>query len=762
MSDKETDPPPEAQDGFDRHYAERIWALVPEVYRDADGRADGELRALVEIFARQAAIARRGVDRLWADTSPLDADDWAIPYIGALIGARPVSSRNRAGQRANLGRTIHYRRRQGTARLVETLADDIADWDAVASEAFKRLIRFRFGLDGPPQPGPATGSPQWGYADLRDSRIGGLLDTGFDEFSHYPDFRRHRGRSGRYGIPKLNLHLFRQRAYAVDDSTPRRIEAQHYTFDPSGREIPLFQPGDDDRGECDSAREWEVRAPLSCRRLNAAMFSPDRDAAPDVPAGLADALAPIYGREFRTEAGLIEAANAALADAGMPALSDAQTAYLIENSMQWDAPRRRLLSSEFPITRAVELALARPDPLDDIVFGPADLYGADLSAWPDPAAPGWVRALADPARGRFRLADPPGVDETLELRRYYYGIFHPIGAGTHERSPSASIGAVTASTGQPPAWPDFSAPVNGTFRFTDNRSYAPVLAANGVIEVDDDLLLLAGDQKRPFIELDPPGGILRIRAVTPDISLTLDGIWLSLLGGGNCRIILEGRWSRVVLRDCTLDPGGIRAANAAGVADPIPAVGLVFAGEVGHAVIDRCVTGYVREISNAVNPCSLDTLTVCNSIIDRPNGKAIRLGNSRLRLDRSTVFGDIAAGGLDASESLVDGVIETADAQSGCFRFSAAASGGRVPHPYESHFFAGGLPAGSFVSRRFGDPGYGQLTETASPLIREGGEDATEMGAFHRALDPVKRRDLQAKLDEFTPINVIAQMVFET
>src|SRR5262245_14861887 len=122
-----------ADDGFERHYAEKIWELVPEVHRNEDGIAvdPGRLRAFVEILAGEAAIARRSVDRLWADVRIDEADDWAIPYIGALVGARPVNALNRAAQRANVARTILYRRRQGTVRLAEMLADDIADWDAV-------------------------------------------------------------------------------------------------------------------------------------------------------------------------------------------------------------------------------------------------------------------------------------------------------------------------------------------------------------------------------------------------------------------------------------------------------------------------------------------------------------------------------------------------------------------------------------------------------------------------------------------------------
>ena len=102
------------------------------------------------------------------------------------------------------------------------------------------------------------------------------------------------------------------------------------------------------------------------------------------------------------------------------------------------------------------------------------------------------------------------------------------------------------------------------------------------------------------------------------------------------------------------------------------------------------------------------------------------------------------------------------DQQTGCFRFSAAATDSRTPHPYESHFFDDGLPFGTFVSRRFGDAGYAQLSEIAPADVREGGEDGVEMGAFKAALDPIKRADLAAKLREFMPLTVIVQQIIET
>ena len=72
-------------DEFERYYTEKIWELIPAVYKDEDGLASnpGVLRSIVRLFASQAAVARRSMDRLWEDEFIELCDDWAIPYTAA-------------------------------------------------------------------------------------------------------------------------------------------------------------------------------------------------------------------------------------------------------------------------------------------------------------------------------------------------------------------------------------------------------------------------------------------------------------------------------------------------------------------------------------------------------------------------------------------------------------------------------------------------------------------------------------------------------
>ena len=55
----------------------------------------------------------------------------------------------------------------------------------------------------------------------------------------------------------------------------------------------------------------------------------------------------------------------------------------------------------------------------------------------------------------------------------------------------------------------------------------------------------------------------------------------------------------------------------------------------------------------------------------------------------------------------------------------------------------------SFVSARYGDPGYGLLATYAPVQITTGAEDGAEMGAFHMVQAARREANLRAALDEY-------------
>ena len=165
-------------DQYEAYYGEKLWSLLPEVYRadDADAAGGvGPLRELVLRIGAQAAILRRGIDRLWEDQSIETCDDWVVPYIGDLLATNLVSSHDARGQRLDVAKTIYYRRRKGTVAVLEEIANDITSWDAHVVEFFRRLSRTRHGFD--PEIGlPAdTPDPAGNLMLQQAERLTGLL-----------------------------------------------------------------------------------------------------------------------------------------------------------------------------------------------------------------------------------------------------------------------------------------------------------------------------------------------------------------------------------------------------------------------------------------------------------------------------------------------------------------------------------------------------------------------------------------------------------
>jgi hypothetical protein len=287
-------------DRYAAYYAAKLWALVPAVYRALDSEAAGGSGPLAEIVNRigaQAAVLRRSIDRLWEDQSIESCDDWIIPYIGDLLATRLVACLDARAQRLDVAKTIYYRRRKGTVGLLEELASDIAGRDARVVEFFRRLARTRHCYDppigltprpslagqlslAPPQtPAPAaiveglagayTFTPMGGYADLRHRYGASKTKTPFDEYFATADFRGGRRSVGWHNISRLGVFIWWLSTYPVLPTTPVAYAAcpGQFSFDPTGREIPLFcatRRSSDKFGEAwTSPDEWELPGPIS-------------------------------------------------------------------------------------------------------------------------------------------------------------------------------------------------------------------------------------------------------------------------------------------------------------------------------------------------------------------------------------------------------------------------------------------------------------------------------------------------------------------
>lgn len=749
-----------ANDRLPRYYAEKLWELIPPVHRDED--RDGVLRSLVEVLAEQAAVLRRSTDRLWDDTFIDLCDGWAVPYLGDLVGTRMVSALDARARRVDVANTIYYRRRAGTLAVLEGLTADITGWAGTAAEEFRRLARMPHGLDAAPAAtGRLTGTPVHGLPDLRRPRGARLAYGPWDEYAHLPDIRRHHGGiDGRYGIGKLAFHLYRLGAFAVLRATPRVLAAvpggqPRFTFDPSGRTTPLF--GTHSRPDFADgwrrAREWELPAPIRCEVLGHAEYLVTEadilawTADGTVTTAQADVLRRVRGVPVAGEAALrarlAELFTAAavtppgavatrrfLADA---IVADCGKGTLLPRTGDADAGRWSIMVEANPGGGAATVVAQEVTAAGNLAGGAVSPAGAVLVI------------DAENGLGVFSSGPRPA---TVRVS-YAYGFSGPIGAGSYGRPGLPTVAATAERRGGGA----ITAPAPGAdaaVSIMDSATYGPVSA----LTAGPRLRLQAAGEQRPYVEL---GGDLVVTAAGPDSELVIDGWWLGSRGPRTVRLAAAANasWASVRIAHSTFDPGGTDADGAA-----LGPVTLSVESPVSELVIDACVTGPVT-----VAPAGfVRTLTVRDSIVHTtdPAGAPVALHqpDGELHIKGCTVIGRLTAHQIEASELLCTGRLTIENVQAGCVRFSAFATGSHVPRAYRSTEIRN--PQSLFTSLRFGDAGYGQLADVAPAGLTRGGEDGTEIGAFHRLLTPIKLDSLQAKVAEFLPFGLIPLFTTET
>jgi hypothetical protein len=148
---------------------------------------------------------------------------------------------------------------------------------------------------------------------------------------------------------------------------------------------------------------------------------------------------------------------------------------------------------------------------------------------------------------------------------------------------------------------------------------------------------------------------------------------------------------------------------------------------------------------------------------------ACAIAEASVHLNRVTVLGRVIAHRLHATDSILHGFTVAADPEDGCFRYSAALAGSRLPHQYNSVRLSGA--AALFTSTAFGRPGYGQLLDTADSAIiagppgmslLAGSSAAAQLGAFPAQIVPVKERALRVKYNEYLPLGLVPVIVHVT
>jgi hypothetical protein len=671
---------------------ERLVQLLPAVHGLRDGD-DGPLRELLDVVADQLAVLEENLDELYDDQFVETCAPWVLPYVGDLLGITGLPP-SPLTPRAEVAHTIAYRRRKGTAAILEQLARDVTGLPARAVEFFELLCatqhlnhprpecRSFVSLGDAPRleiPSRPLDRPPSDALRLED--LGGPFERmpGRVTLTHTVDVRRIASGRGRYNIPNVGIFLWRLRAQRLTRSlaTPDTDgELRKFRFSPLGNDAPLFNRPQTEDDLTHLAEPRNVPGRISRRA-----------AAADLPE--------FYGDD---------------------------RSLLIENA-------------------------AAPLPL-------ADVRICDLGDWTAPSD----KIAVDPVLGRILFpadADDPHVT-------FHYGFSANIGGGEYDRSFSeeaAGVAIVEAGTGAGAIQTAVDAlPVEG-----------------GVVEITN-----SGRYEETALTIDATGRRVTVRAsVGSRPTVVLDGN-LTISGDDAGAVVLDGLLvtgaveveapatdetglGSLELRHTTLVPG--IALNTDGTptsADP----SLVVRSPIAMVTIDHSIVGGVRTDRDArvvVTDGVLDATGETEVAFAAP-GSADDFGGT-LTLEQVTVIGRIKADALRLVSNTIllaelpegvdpddwPGAVVARRRQEGCVRFSYVPPGSRTPRRYhcqpERESDAARLEP-ILTSPRYGDPGYCQLADATSSLIREGADDESELGAFHQLFLPRREAHLRTRLDE--------------
>jgi len=732
-----------------------LYQLIPAVYREQDAAHGYSLRALLRIVAEQSDIISADIERLWDNSFIETCDPWVIPYIGDLVSNKLLHDASRlrgpdtarelftdlvgptlrpgiaVRTRADVAKTIYYRRRKGTVPMLEELARDVTGWAAHAVEFFELLVwsqnvnHIRLHSGGTP--------------DLRKVERADRVNGAFDEFAHTVDVRYPAQLEGWHNIRNIGFFVWRLRSYPLVN-VPARVATQpwQFHFSPLGGQAPLFTRLRREGDEAGLATELHVHGPIR----PAAFFE-------DV-------------QRYQ---------------ALLPPRPDFTDYYGLFDVFGGSAMQPHPLAS-FMIIR------------DGVPVPPLDIRCMNLETWVQPTG---AHVGVDVRRGRIAfgpLVEPAqGVDVF-----YHYGFSADLGGGPYSRrnwivDPQLPDLRLTVRDGA--VAPEFSTldlalsewvtqgRPSTVISIQDNRAYdltAPIILSGGTLAIE------AADGARPLIQ--PNGGVITVQGSSAQAELTLSG----LLVEGAVRI--EGDARRLRILHTTLVPG--RALTEDGLpASTDPGIEVNATDPAGDLINTRLRVEIAFSIVGPIRlPNRAEGVWLLDSIVDGLGTAAIcAIGTTDGYgppgfLERCTIFGRSFFQALPmASETIFSGVVRCARRQSGCVRFSYVPFGSATPRRYRCQpdleiatrtsaaekakgspltpleknairVFVRSWLVPNFTATLYGQPGYAQLRLFSRRQIAEGAEDESEMGVFCHLKQPQRATNLRIRLEEYLPFGL--------
>lgn len=736
---------------------ERLYQLLPAFHRQRDAMEGEPLRALLAVIEAEFGALEADIAGLYENWFIETCDEWVVPYIGDLLRVRGLRQMLSAGfsQRAFVANTLAYRRRKGTAAVLEQLARDITGWPPRAVEFFERLSATQHMNHVRAQ---CVRTP-----DLRDTNSLELLPGPFGTAEHTVDVRRIARNRGLYNIPNVGLFLWRLESYGVVRSDAFAVADPpdgRFTFDPLGRDLPVFNPPQTETEITHLAEEVNVPGALRRRPLYDELESRRLALVNDeTPSALYFGEQPVLQVFLDGQSDPVPPERISICDLGN----------LPQNPNEWRRP-------------AAEKKYRKEGP---------------------PAADVPVKILVgvDPVRGRVAL--PAGsASKTVEVS-YSYAAPADIGGGPYNRQgtitpllngrkvgwqagvsrtlPNETGTLFQSLTNAVRKWNQQPAGTVGILAILDSHSYRENLAGADAIQIPPGSLLIIVAADWPAVEsLESPGVFVRppgedalaLEGVRPHVHGTLEVHGVPAVPPGNPgELMLNGLLVEGQVKVLDGDLGGLQIVHSTLV---LERGGL----SVGAQNLELKISVERSICGPLVLSQQTPGLRILDSILSgsATHPAALDAAGTDARIERSTFFGGGQVRSLEASESIFTGGITVERRQEGCVRFSYVPLGSRTPRQYrcqpgfalkditgdELRARIAARLRPTFTSVKYSDPGYAQLGAGCAEEIRTGAEEGLEMGVFQHLRQPLRESILRANLDEYLRLGLEAGIFYVT
>lgn len=724
---------------------EALYRLLPAVHRLRDADEGGPLEGLIAVLAREGAVVEENIEQLLDNLFIETCADWAAPYIGGSIGYRALYEveGTDVGNRAEVANTIAYRRRKGTAAVLEALARDVTGWPAHVVEFFQITATCQHMNHVRPAHHLAP--------DLHDPLALEPLNRAFDRVSHTVDVRSiqqsvsRKSIGGKHNFPNIGLYLWRLLPMRHTRVPTTRVDDRRYLFDPLGAPRQLVNAPEPEDTITSISEPEHVPVDISRRLLHA---DPAR----------------WYGR----------ALEIFVDDQSVP-VTRIEACDLSDDGPGWNH-----------------------SPHDAIEA--ADLADIEGGLPLDPPANALVRV--DPVLGRIAFPE----EETGEVRASFrIGFPARMGGGEYNRAATLTRdpgqALVPCPTATHPDIPSALAAVQadgGIVEITSSDVFTDDLVIDAAAGTE--LILRAANGVRPILRPSEP---IRISGGA-ESRITLDGV---VIDGEPVEIVPNGddeSPKSVTLRHLTLIPG--LAFDEAGDPRSPGATSLTVTTTGVELLIDRSVSGPMR-MDQTTNAELRDSIVDAASLPARESAEGLAIAGApdasepagALTIIASTVIGRILARSFPlVSDSILHArttddtaPVRVLRRQQGCMRFSFVPDGSVTPRRYRCQpqlaidqavaaaeaEAGGGISAAvrelirarivrrmrpGFMAQSASHPAYVQLRRATPVEIRTGASDESEMGAYHGVFAPQREANLRIRLEEYLRFGLEAGVFYET